>query len=74
MVKISSITKVRIILSIVLWAAGAVVLSGGTALTSKSENALVTIFITAMVVLVGAITSIKKDKLAQLKPQLVRKS
>lgn len=74
MVKVSSITKVRIILSIVLWAAGAVVLLGGTALTLKTENAMAIIFITAAIVLAGILTSIKKDQLSKLKPQLVRKS
>lgn len=74
MVKISSVTKVRIILSIVLWAAGAVILLGGTALSFRSENAWSTIFITGVVVLAGILTSIKKDQLSKLKPQLVRKS
>lgn len=73
MVKISSVTKVRIILSVTLWIAGAVILLGGTALSFKSENAWSTIFITGVVVMAGIFSAIKRDRLAMLKPQLIRK-
>jgi len=73
MVKISSTTKVQIILSTILWIAGSVILLGGTAISSGSDNAWSTIFVTSMVIIFGIYSSIKKDQLAALKPQLIRK-
>jgi len=72
MVKISSATRVRIILSTILWIAGSIVLLGGTAINIKSDSAWSTILITGMIVVFGIYSSVKKDKLAALKPQLVR--
>jgi ABC-type nickel/cobalt efflux system permease component RcnA len=74
MVKVSNITKVRIVLSVILWAAGAVILLGGTAISAKSDNAWSTIILTGLVVLFGAYSSIRNEKISQLKPQYVRKS
>lgn len=73
MVKLSNNTKVQIILSVVLWIAGAVILLGGTAISFRNDNALSTIAVTGAIVLFGIISSVRKDKLAMLKPQLVRK-
>jgi len=73
MVKISKVTKVQILLSTILWIAGAVILLGGTAINHKSDHAWSTIFLTGMIVGFGIYSSIKKDQLAALKPQLVKK-
>jgi len=74
MVKISSATKVQIILSTILWIAGSVFLLGGTAITTKSDNAWSTIVITGAIVIFGIYSAVKKDRIAALKPQLIRKS
>lgn len=73
MVKISSMTKVRIVLSVVLWLTGAIILLGGVITNVKAENAWATIAMTGAVVLFGAISSVRKDKISQLKPQYVKK-
>lgn len=73
MVKISSVTKVQIILSTILWIAGSIFLLGGTAISTGSDNAWSTILVTGMIVLYGSYSAIKKDQLAALKPQLIRK-
>jgi len=72
MVKISSATRVQIILSTILWIAGSIVILGGTAINTNSGSAWSTILITGMIVVFGIYSSIKKDKLAALKPQLIR--
>jgi hypothetical protein len=74
MVKISSTTKVQIILSTILWIAGAVILLGGTAIAGKNDNAWSTVLISGMIVLFGIYSSVKKDHLAALKPQLIKKN
>jgi ABC-type nickel/cobalt efflux system permease component RcnA len=73
MVKVSNITKVRIVLSVILWAAGAVILLGGTVISAKSGNAWSTIILTGLVVLLGAYSAVRKEEISQLKPQYVRK-
>lgn len=73
MVKVSNITKVRIALSVVLWAVGAAILLGGTAISMRAENAWSTIFVTGLIVCIGAYQSLKKDRLTQLKPVYIKK-
>jgi len=71
MVKISRVTKIQIILSVVLLIAGAIILLSNTAI--NSGNAWTTIIITGAIVVSGAVNSIKKDKLSKLKPVFIKK-